>query len=379
MKILLVPDSFKDSLSAQSVVSAMQLGVKEVSLDSNIILQPIADGGEGTIEALLSGCGGELISEKTCDPLSRVIQANYAVLANGLGVIELAQASGLSLLLNEERNPLLTSSFGTGKQILSILEKGIKHLIIGLGGSATNDGGIGILYALGYRFYDKDKNELDPIGRNLVFIASVSRDKNTMKLDDVKLQLAVDVTNPLCGEKGASAVFGPQKGADQEMVKQLEKGLRNFHSVASRFLNKDLAQETAGFGAAGGIAFGLVAFLNAEIVSGIEFIGKQVQLEEKIKSADLIISGEGKIDTQSLDGKVISGIAKLTTKYKKPLVLLGGVVELSNKELDTVGVTAAFSVSNQPMELKQAMEEEEVKRNIQFTTSQVLRLFNTKC
>ena len=377
MNILLVPDSFKYSLSAQEVALAMEEGIKDVFPEFSVISQPVADGGEGTILALINACGGNVITEETCDPLFRPIQSNYGVLADNIGVVEVAEASGVSLLMDKERNPMLTSSLGTGKQIVSVLEKGVRRLIIGLGGSGTNDGGIGVLHALGYRFYDEDNQELPPIGKSLLQIRSISSKERSICLDNVKIQLAVDVTNPLYGEKGAAYIFAPQKGATDEMVYELDQGLRQFHRVASQFLGSDFSEDTEGFGAAGGIAFGLVAFLGAEIVSGIKLVSKQVNLEEKIKVADLVISGEGKIDSQSLEGKVISGIAKLTTKHKKPLVLLGGMVDLSPDKLSQAGITAAFSVSNEPMKLEKAIRKVVTKKNLRYSIGQVLRVFNS--
>jgi glycerate kinase len=376
MKILIVPDSFKGSLSAQEVALSIKLGVLDVLPSVNISLQPIADGGEGTLNALMADEKGVLIVEKTYDSLFREIEVAFGVLGDRKAIIEVAQASGLPLLAMNELNPLLTSSFGTGKQVLSALNKGVTEIVIGLGGSATNDAGIGILHALGYRFYDNNHEELQPIGESLIHITSISDVGTVSNLNNIEFSLLVDVTNPLFGEKGAAYIFAPQKGADKEMVGYLDAGLRNFHQVACDFLGKVLPSDTKGFGAAGGMAFGLVAFLDAKIVSGIEFISIAVALEQQIKDVDLVISGEGKVDEQSLRGKVISGISQFTTKHNKPFVVIGGVVELSSIELNSAGVTAAFSVSNQPVTLVEAMKKNTVKSNIRFLASQLVRLFN---
>ncbi len=369
MKIVIVPDSFKGSLSAKSVASSLAFGIQSVLSNAELVTLPIADGGEGTVEALLANGKGALVNVRAKNPLFKKIEVGYGVLENGLCVIEVASASGLPLLNKKERNPLKTTSLGTGELILQAINQGHKKFIIGLGGSATNDGAIGILHAFGYRFYDGQGVDLAPIGANLIQIKTISDKLKLPQINGVEFLLTVDVTNPLFGIKGAAHVFAEQKGATKDEVVLLDEGLRNFHLVTEQFFEKKIDPNTVGFGAAGGIAFGMVAFFNARLVSGIEFISQEIGLEDEIKTADLVISGEGKIDQQSLDGKVLSGISKLTKKYNKPFVVVGGEITLSSKALGEMGVKASFSISDYPLE--QSLDEKITKINLIYLGKEI--------
>lgn len=374
MKIVIAPDSFKGSLTAKEVANVIKRGVQGSQSEINCFVNPIADGGEGTVEALLEVDKGTKICSFVHDPLFRKVKASYGILSNDTCVIEVAAASGLTLLKEDEQNPLQTTSQGSGELILEAYENGARNFIIGLGGSATNDGGMGILHALGYHFFDSKGKELLPIGENLIHVAKITEELRVKMLLNCKFSLAVDVTNPLYGENGAAVVFAQQKGASVKDVEFLDKGLHNFHLVVSQYLDKKINTNTKGFGAAGGIAFGMASLLNATIVSGINFIADQQGLEEEIASADYIISGEGKIDSQSLDGKVISGIAALTKKHNKPLILIGGQVDLTAEQLTDLGVKACFSISNKPMSLTKSMSESVVKENLEFVARQIVQL-----
>ena len=375
MKITITTDSFKGSLSATKVTESLRKGILSSKPKTEILTLPISDGGEGTVTTLLSHNDGHLETVQVCSPLFQLINTTYGVLKNNTVVIEVASASGLPLLNKREQNPLNTTTKGTGELIISAFKAGYRDFIIGLGGSATNDCGIGILHAFGYRFYDIENNELSPIGKNLNYIHSITTSNVTYDLSKATFTLAVDVTNPLFGAKGAAYTFAEQKGANPIEIEQLDQGLRNFYEVTTNFTHKRTDPNTAGFGAAGGVAFTLNAFFNAKIVSGIDFIADQINLEEHIKNTDLVITGEGKVDKQSLEGKVISGIIKLTTKYKKPLVIIGGQIDLSQEDLARAGITAAFSISNKPQHLSNAMKEAIVQENLEFLGSQLINIF----
>ena len=374
MKVVIVPDSFKGSLSAEEVAISLQKGILFALPKTEVVLLPIADGGEGTMSVLLNNANGKKYEATVHDPLFREIKAEYVILENGECVFEIAETSGLNLLLKEERNPFKTTTIGMGELLLAAFNSGRRNFLLGLGGSATNDCGLGILHAFGFRFLDGDGNELSPTGESLIRIKQISDEYIIEGVETMQICLAVDVTNPLYGEQGAAYVFAEQKGASKDEIKLLDEGLRNFYSVVSDFLNKDIDSDTDGFGAAGGIAFALTSFFNAKIVSGIDLISKRVDLEKCIKEADLVISGEGKIDRQSLHGKVISGVEKLTSKCGKPLVLVGGEVELSTKELNNLGITAAFSISNKPLSLEKAMDKETAQNNLEFLGGQIISL-----
>jgi glycerate kinase len=378
MKVVIAPDSFKGSLSAIDVSLALREGVLSVYPKAEVVLLPIADGGEGTMSTLAMNQEAVWKNVLVHDPLFGEMIGNYVTLDSGLCIIEIAEASGLTLLSETERNPMNTSTIGTGELLLDAFNRGSKEFIIGLGGSATNDCGLGVLYAFGYRFFDSKGNDLSPIGGNLIKIRRISDEFVNKKTSAIDLCLAVDVTNPLFGDSGAAFVYGEQKGGSFDQLMELDSGVRNFHAVTSIFLGKEIDANTSGFGAAGGVAFSLVAFFNARIVSGIELVADKVGLKDQIESADLVISGEGKVDLQTLQGKAISGVSKITNDANKPLVLVGGEVQLSPEELNDFGITAAFSISNKPMSLEKAMKKETVKKNLTFIGSQLTRLFVVK-
>ena len=327
LKIVIAPDSFKESLSATEVAESIQKGIVSAIPSASIVKVPMADGGEGTVQSLVQSTGGRIIQTQVHDPLMRKITSFFGVLGDKqTAVIEMAAASGIELIPAYERNPLKTNSYGTGELIKSALDTGAKKLIIGIGGSATNDGGVGMLQALGIRFLDNNGFEIGPGGGSLDKLKDIDITKIDTRLKSTKIVVASDVNNPLFGENGASSIFGPQKGASPEMVKRLDNNLTHFARITEKFLKKQF-HSTPGAGAAGGLGFGLIAWLNAEIKPGFEIIAKQAGLEEKIRESDLVITGEGKIDAQSKFGKTPYGVAMLAKKYQVPVLAFAGIVE----------------------------------------------------
>lgn len=356
MNILLAPDSFKDSLTATEVCDSMRKGILKVNPGATIVSLPMADGGEGTLEALTAVTKGKIIFSTTFDPLMRSIESRYAILGDGeTAVIELAQASGLELLKPEERNPMLTNTFGTGILILEAFNQGCRKFIICIGGSATHDVGTGILAALGIKFYDKSGNDLIPTGGNLGTITQVEQSSDFDKFSNCEFQIACDVTNPLLGVQGAAEVFSRQKGATEAQVLALEENTKSFSVLLKSQIGRDVST-LAGAGAAGGVGAGLCAFMQAKLESGFEIVARTVELEKAIRKADLIFTGEGKVDFQTQFGKTPFGVAQLAKKYEKPVFCLAGSVGEGADALYEHGVTALYSIVNQPMPLEEAIK-----------------------
>lgn len=326
MKILIAPDSFKESLEALDVCHAIQSGFSQVFPDADYKLLPMADGGEGTSAVLSYVLGGRWKNVVVNDPLMRPITAKYLLLKNETAVIEIAQACGLHLLTTEERNPLITSSYGVGELIADALDEGVKRIIIGLGGSATNDAGLGMLMALGMTFHDSDDNTLAQGGGALANLQRLDATNFHTSVLETVFEVACDVTNPLCGELGASAIFGPQKGASPQQINDLDKALTHFSSVCEQHGYQNY-QDIAGAGAAGGLGYALMSFCQAELKSGFDTVAETVELSRHIANADLIITGEGKLDVQSAMGKVASGISQLAKSSHKPVIAICGSVD----------------------------------------------------
>lgn len=355
MKILIAPDKFRGSLSALRVADSIEKGILKIFPKAIIEKVPMADGGEGTVESLVDATGGKIIKTKAKDPLGRDIESFYGILGDGkTAVIEMAAASGLYLLKDYERNPMITTTYGTGQLIKDALDRGCRKFIIAIGGSATNDGGAGMAMALGVKFYDKYGREIGLGGGELSKIYSIDTSNLDDRLKECEFIVACDVANPLIGENGASRVYGPQKGATKEMVEVLDKNLEHYGKLLEKYFHKKII-DVEGSGAAGGLGAGLMAFLNAQLKSGIEIITETLKLEEKIKEADIVISGEGKIDSQTAFGKAISGIAKLCKKHNKPLIVIAGMVE-NIENLYETGVSSIFSIVEKPMSLEDAIK-----------------------
>jgi glycerate kinase len=354
MQIVVAPDSFKECLTATQVALAISEGIKRIYPEANITCIPIADGGEGTVEALVTATGGVLIATPSLDALNRPNESFYGVLGDGkTAIIEMAAASGIELLAPTERNPLIASTFGTGLLMKAALDAGFTQLIIGIGGSATNDGGAGMAQALGFGLYDREGLPLNPGGGSLGDLHSIDLSNVHPLLGKAKITVACDVRNPLLGSKGATYTYGPQKGATPEMLETLEKNMAHFSLLLQQELGINVA-ELQGVGAAGGLGAGLMAFCHAEMVSGFELVSQLNHLEEHISEASLVFSAEGKIDPQTVYGKTISGVAGLAKKRKVPVIALAGMVDSGLNELYEQGITAVFALANQPMSLEES-------------------------
>lgn len=371
MVFLLAPDSFKESMTALQACAVMEAGIHHSLPDAICQAVPLADGGEGTLPALVAATGGKIYTHSISDPLGNIITGEYGILGDGqTGMVELASASGLHLVPIPQRNPLITSTYGTGELIRKVLSHGIKKLIIGIGGSATNDGGAGIAQALGVKFRDENGQEIPKGGGFLNKIATIDLSGLISLPDDLSVEVACDVTNPLTGAKGASQVYGPQKGAIPEMVKILDENLEHYAIKIKEFLGKDIG-EMAGAGAAGGAGAGLMAFLNSQLVSGIDLVIKHSGLEEKIKKADFIFTGEGSVDSQTVNGKTISGVVALAKKYQKPVVAFAGKVA-DTEALYQMGLTAVFGILPTVMSLDEALKTGE--KNLENTVVAAVRI-----
>ncbi|NLM39195.1 MAG: glycerate kinase [Firmicutes bacterium] len=373
MRVVIAPDSFKGSLSAWEAAAAIERGVKRAAPNCETVLLPLSDGGEGLVESLVEATNGTYHEFHIMGPLGEPVWAKLGVLGDGeTAVIEMAQASGLTLIPEEERNPLLTTTYGTGELIRLALDLGCRHLIIGLGGSATNDGGAGMAQALGVRLLDSAGDSLGLGGAELARLASIDVSELDPRLNNVKIQVACDVTNPLTGPQGASAVYGPQKGATPKMVEQLDQALANYAEVIRKDLGIDV-ESVPGAGAAGGLGAGLLAFLRAELVSGIELVLNTVNFRAAVDTADLVFTGEGKLDAQSAYGKVPIGVARACKPMGIPVVVLAGSVELDTQPMYDDGITACFAVANGPMTLEESMDQ--AAKLLEFKAEQVMKVW----
>ena len=374
-KIVIAPDSFKGSVAAREVADSAERAVREVFPACEVVKIPLGDGGEGTMDALLAALGGERVSCRVRDPLSRPLWADYAILEDGrTAIVEMARASGLPLLAPAERDPSQATTYGTGELIRDALERGCRRFLLAIGGSATNDGGTGLLRALGYRFLDGRGEELEPCGAALARIAVVDRSGVSPALREASFTVACDVDNPLYGERGAAEVFARQKGADDAMVRMLDAGLRNYARVIERATGTRV-DELPGAGAAGGLGAGLVAFLGAELKPGIQMVLEATRFDERIQGADLIITGEGKLDRQTCMGKAPWGVSRAATRQGIPVIALGGSVE-DTPLLNQRGFLAVLSILPAPVSLERAMDKDFTLRNIQRTVEQALRILD---
>ncbi len=342
-KIVIAPDKFKGSLSGIEFCNIVENELLEICNNTDIVKLPLADGGDGTVEVINYYLKGYIRKVEVEGPLNRKVLASYYYSpGNKFAFIEMAEASGLKLLNKNDYNPLKTSTYGTGELILDAINQGAKHIILGIGGSATNDAGIGMAKALGYRIMDSNSKELKGTGEDLINISSIDSSNINPKLKEIKFEIACDVNNPLYGLNGAAYIYAPQKGADTKMVKALDKGLQNFNCIAKNEFNKDL-QIISGAGAAGGLGAGCILFLNATLKSGIDLIMGIAQFNKHISNADWIITGEGKLDKQTLSGKVISGIIKSTTQQK--VAIFCGINDLSENDFSTKNIHFVSALS----------------------------------
>ncbi|MBL7170823.1 MAG: glycerate kinase [Candidatus Omnitrophica bacterium] len=358
LKILVSPAAFKESLSAWEVCRAIEKGISRVFPNATIYKVPLADGGQGTVDALVKATGGYTAKKYVTGPLGRKVFARYGLLGKKTAIIEMSSASGLHLVPFNKRNPLNTTTFGTGELIRACLDKKCNHIMIGLGDSATNDGGVGMAQALGIEFKDKLDRKIGWGGKNLKKIEYIDIKRKDERLKKVKVTILSDVKNPLCGSSGAARVFSPQKGASPEIVLELEKGLKHFAKLIKRELGIDIKGKT-GAGAAGGLGAGLMAFLGARAVSGIDLVIKFTRLENYIKKVDLIITGEGKLDKQTIYGKAPMGVAKIAKRYDCPVIGIGGMLGDGYSLLYRQGFTSLFSIVEGPITVAQAMKDAE--------------------
>ncbi|EPG37280.1 glycerate kinase [Acinetobacter colistiniresistens] len=356
MKVVIAPDSFKDSLSAQEIAQAIASGWQQVFPDAEIIQCPMADGGEGSIEAVLEVCSGEWREQMVQGPLGEPVLAKWGWLATEkIAIIEMAQASGIQLVQPADRDACISSTFGTGELILAALDAGAKEIVLTVGGSASNDAGTGLLTALGATFLDAKHNPLAAGGIALQNLAKINLDQLDPRIQQTQFRLAADVTNPLCGANGASHIFGPQKGASPQQVLELDQALAHFADVTAQLLGVDQRNE-AGAGAAGGLGFAAKTFLKAEFRSGVEVIAELNQLAAKIQGADWVITGEGKFDEQTLNGKTPFGVAKIAQLTNVPVIVIAGTLGEDYQALYPHGVTAAFSLTSGPISLEEACQ-----------------------
>lgn len=376
MKIVIAPDSFKESLTALEVAESIEKGFKRILPDAEYVKVPMADGGEGTVQSLVDATGGKIIQKQVTGPLGEPVEAFFGILGNkSTAVIEMAAASGLHLVPADKRNPLLTTTRGTGELIVAALDYGVKHIIIGIGGSATNDGGMGMAKALGVQFLDKNGAGIGEGGGALGELASINLSNVDSRLENIKIDVACDVNNPLIGERGASAIFGPQKGATPKMVSQLDNCLGHFADIVERDLGKQI-KDVPGAGAAGGLGGGLLAFLPAELKRGVDIVIEATGLSDLVHDADLAITGEGKIDGQTVFGKTPIGVAKTAKKYGIPVIGIAGNVSGDSQIVHEYGIDAIFSIVPGVVSLEDAFAH--AKEYVERTAANIAAVWKMK-
>ncbi|MGM9986943.1 MAG: glycerate kinase [Bacillaceae bacterium] len=375
MKVVVVMDSFKGSVASLEAGEAVREGVLAAHPHAQVIVKPLADGGEGTVEALVKGTNGRFETVNVMGPIYEKVNATYGILGDKkTAVIEVAEAAGLTQVPLNKRNPLNTTTYGVGEMIKAAIYRGCRHFVIGLGGSATNDGGVGMLQSLGFRFLNKEGSEIGFGGKGLTEIEKIDCTNALPQLKECTFQVACDVKNPLYGDNGAAYVYGPQKGATPKMVITLDQGLRHFADVIKRELGKEIGN-VPGAGAAGGLGAGFLAFLNGSLQSGIQLVMEHIQLEEDIKDADFVITGEGCLDGQTAMGKAVVGVANIAKGYPAKVIALAGATTAEATLINKVGIHGFFSIVNRPMTLEEAMNAQTTKDNLRLTALQLMRLF----
>jgi len=355
MRIVIAPDSFKGSLSAAEAAAAMGRGTRAAFPDAEIVEVPMADGGEGTVDALVAGTGGRIITHTVTGPLGQTVEARFGLLGDGTtAALEMAAASGLLLVPKEQRDPRITTTYGTGELIRAALDLGVGRIVCGIGGSATNDGGAGMIQALGAKLLKADGTPVSPGGAGLLELDRIDLSGLDPRLAQVELLIACDVDNPLCGPRGASAIYGPQKGATPEMIALLDKALGHMADIMARDVGRDVRNQS-GAGAAGGLGAGFMGYLNARLRPGIEVVMDAVRMETLLETADLVVTGEGRTDGQTLAGKVPMGVARRAARFGVPAVVVSGAVTPDADALMTHNVAALLSIADGPITLDEAM------------------------
>ena len=368
MKIVFAIDSFKGSLSSVEAGNAAADGARRVFPDAECVVRPLADGGEGTVGTLVSGLGGELRKVRVTGPAGRPVEAVYGKVG-GTAVMEMAEAAGITLVPAEERNPLVATTFGVGEMIRDAIAHGCRRFVVGIGGSATNDGGAGMLQALGFRLLDARGRDIPRGGGGLAALESIDRASAMPELRECVFRIACDVSNPLCGERGASAVFGPQKGATPEMVAELDAALAHFAAVSGG------RTDTSGAGAAGGLGFAFDVFLGGELRSGVEIVLEETGFEGFVRDADVVVTGEGRLDSQTVMGKAPIGVARVAKRFGKKVVAFSGCVSPDACIVNEHGIDAFFPILRQVTTLEKALEKGYAAENLAATAEQVFRCF----
>ena len=377
MKVTIAIDSFKGSLSSLQAGDAVREGILRVYGDAAVQVRPLADGGEGTVEALTVGMGGELQTVTVTGPLGEKAEARYGILADGVtAIVEMSAAAGITMVPAERRNPLHTTTCGVGEMIRDAIRRGCRRFIVGIGGSATNDGGVGMLQALGYGMLDENGKQVSYGAQGLQELRSISDDSVIPELRDCSFRIAYDVTNPLCGETGCSAVYGPQKGATPSMILQMDEWLKHYADLAAAFHPK-ADPEYPGTGAAGGLGFAFLGFTDAVLESGISIVLDETKLEEYVRDADLFVTGEGRLDGQTVMGKAPIGAAKIAKKYGKPVIAFAGSVTPDAAECNEQGIDAFFPILRSAVSLQEAMDPLNARKNMADTAEQVFRLIKS--
>ncbi|MDD5934869.1 MAG: glycerate kinase [Clostridiales bacterium] len=377
MKVVVAIDSLKGSLTSLEAGNAIRQGILNVVNDAKVEVRPLADGGEGTVEALTLGMNGRLENVAVTGPLGDTVAASYGIIdETKTAIIEMSAAAGITLLHESDRNPLHTTTYGVGEMIKDAIQKGCRHFIVGIGGSATNDGGIGMLQALGYGFLDKNGKQVPFGAKGLAEIEMITDDFVLPELKECNFRVACDVTNKLCGEQGCSAIFGPQKGATPTMIMQMDKWLAYYAKLSKEKYEKANMNQ-AGTGAAGGLGFAFLTYTNAVLESGIKIVLEETKLEEYIKDADLVITGEGRLDSQTAMGKAPIGVAQIAKKYNKQVIAFSGCVTEDASVCNEHGIDAFFPIMRGVVTLSEAMNSENARKNMIATVEQVIRLINS--
>ena len=374
LNITVAIDSFKGSLNTFQGGNAVKNGIRKVYPDADIYISPLADGGEGTVDAIIAANGGETVKVTVHNPLGKLIESRYGFIKETkTAIIEMSAAAGITLISEDERNPLNTTTYGVGELILDAISKGCRKFIIGIGGSATNDGGIGMLQALGFEFLDCNGNQVPFGAKGLEEIVDIKTDKAVKELKGCTFCVACDVKNVLCGENGCSAVYGPQKGATPQMIKDMDLWLENYAEKTKEVI-PTANKNAEGTGAAGGLGFALLSYLNATLKSGVDLVINETGVEKYIKNSDIVITGEGRLDGQSYMGKAPIGIAKLAKKYNKPVIAFSGCVTDDAVLCNDHGIDAFFPIVRKPCSLEEAMDIDNAYKNLSDTAEQVFRL-----
>ena len=374
MRVVVAIDSFKGSMSSLEAGEAISNGIKKAHKDAEVEIRPLADGGEGTVEALSIGMGGRLVNVDVTGPVGRKVSAVYGIVdSSKTAIIEMSQAAGITLVSGDEKNPLYTTTFGVGELIKDAINKGCRHFVVGIGGSATNDCGIGMLQALGYEFLDKEGNQVGFGASGVRDIVSI-RDENVIKeLSECYFRVACDVNNPLCGDLGCSAIYGPQKGATKEMVADMDGWLKNYSKIVKeKYPTAD--SEYPGTGSAGGLGYAFFNFTNSKLESGIKIVLDETKLEEYVKDADIVVTGEGRLDHQTVMGKAPVGVANIAKKYNKKVIAFSGSVTEDAGVCNEHGIDAFFPILRRIVTLEEAMQTDTAKQNLTDTAEQVFRL-----